>query len=190
MIEVRDMPARLNRALQVRTADRLQSSLARDQISGLPVVGALSDDDQRELREVGGGRIAAIVFRVEWVIDAARHPRAMHEVQSLVMSEVARLIDVQVRRTDLLGSLSEDALVILAPALDPMSAQSLGERLRELFAGRQLELGGVQVQVRVKVGVASRSAASPAGWTTQTLAQEAERNASDLPPIAIVARAM
>jgi GGDEF domain-containing protein len=187
MIEIRDMPAHLNRALQVRTADRLRAGLARDELSGLPVVGALSDDDQRELREVGGGRLAAIVFRVAWVIDAAHSPRPIREVQTLVMGEVARLIDLQVRRTDLLGSLSQDVLVIFAPALDPMSGQSLAERLRELFAGRHLEIGDLRVTVRVKVGVASRSSASPVGWTTQTLAAEAERNASDLPPIASVA---
>jgi hypothetical protein len=181
------MPARLNRALQVRSAERLRSSLARDDISGLPAVGALSVDDQRELREVGGGRLSAIVFRVAWVIDPAHYPRPIREVQCLVMSAAARLIDEQVRRTDLLAALSEDAFVILAPALDPMSGQSLVERLRELFASRHLEIDDLQVQLRIKVGVASRSAASPAGWTTQTLAAEAERNASDLPPIAIVA---
>ena len=155
--------------------------------SGLPIVGALSDDDQRELREVGGGRLAAVVIIVVWAFDVLHYPRTIQEVQSLVMSEVARLVEEQVRRTDLLGSLSEDVLLILAPALDPLSGQTLAERLRDLFVDRHLEVGDVQVQLRVKVGVASRSAASPAGWTTQTLAREAELNASDLPPIAIVA---
>ena len=187
MIETRDMPLHLNRVLQVRTANRLRASLVRDEVTGLPLVGALSDDDQRDLREVGGGRIAAVAIIVVWTLDALDYPRAMQEMQSLVMSEVARLVDEQVRRTDVLGSLREDVLLILAPALDPLSGQTLAERLRDLFVDRHLEVGDVQVQMRVKVGVASRSAASPAGWTTQTLAREAELNASDLPPIAIVA---
>jgi len=187
MIEIRDMPLHLNRVLQVRTADRLRASLARDEMTGLPAVGALSDDDQRELREVGGGRIAAVAIIVVWAFDAVHLPPTIQEVQSLVMSEVARLVEEQVRRTDLLGSLSEEVLLILAPALDPLSGQTLAERLRDLFVDRHLEVGDVQVQLQVKVGVASRSAASPAGWTTQTLAREAELNASDLPPIAIVA---
>src|ERR1700682_5209518 len=130
------MPTRLNRALQVRTADRLRASLARDEISGLPAVGALSNADDLELREVGGGRVAALVIQVEWDIDAVRYPRAIHEVHAIVMREVARIVDERVRRTDLLGALSADALVILAPALDAMSGQILAERLRTLFADR------------------------------------------------------
>ena len=68
-----------------------------------------------------------------------------------------------------------------------MSGQSLTQRLRALFVERHLEVGDVQVQLHITVGFASRSAASPAGWTTQTLVEEAARNAADPPPIAIVA---
>ncbi|MDQ6670523.1 MAG: hypothetical protein M3069_07170 [Chloroflexota bacterium] len=181
------MPARLNRALQVRTADRLRASLARDDRTGLPLVAALSDADQRELREVGGGRLVAIVFRVEWLTGATVHPGAIAEIESVVMRRAAQRVDEHVRRTDLLGSLSEAALVILAPALDPASGRSLAERLSVVFAGLHVQVGELQVQLRVGVGVASRDAASPHGWTVQTLAEEAERTASDLPPIAIVA---
>ena len=42
------MPARIDRALQVRTADRLRASLARDESLGLPILSALSDADQRD----------------------------------------------------------------------------------------------------------------------------------------------
>jgi len=181
------MPARLDRALQVRIADRLRARLARDATTGLPDLGALSGDDQRELCEVGGGRLAAVLMRVHWTIDAAQHPRAMHEVQPRVMHAVARLVDEQVRRTDLVGSRHAEQLLILAPGLDPLSGQSLAQRLREGLADCRLELGDVRVQVRVSVGCACRSAASPVGWTTQTLADEAERQASDPPPVASVA---
>jgi GGDEF domain-containing protein len=179
------MPTRLNRALQVRTADRLRASLARDEISGLPAAGTLSDTDQLELLEVGGGRIAAVAIYVEWQIDSVRYARAIHDMHAAVMNAVARIVDERVRRTDLLGSLSDDALVIFAPALDPIGGRSLAQRLRLLFADRLLEIDDVQVQLHVKVGFASRSAASPVGWTTQTLAGEARRNALDVPPIAI-----
>jgi GGDEF domain-containing protein len=187
MIDSRDMSTAFNRALQIRAADRLRASLARDAISGLPLVGALSDLDQSELCAVGGGRLAAVVLHVAWSIAAVPHPRAVHEVHALVMNEVVRLVDEQVRRTDLFGSLRDDLLLILAPALDPLSSQSLAERLKDLLVDRQLALGDVHVQLRVKLGIATRSPSSPAGWTTQTLVAEAERNAADPPPIAIVA---
>ncbi len=184
MIENRDMPARLNRALQRRIADRLRSSLARDERSGLPLVGALSDDDASELREVGGGRLAAIVLRVGWVVDATHDVLVIRETHSLVMREAARLIQEQVRRTDLLGSLSEDALLIVAPGLDRVSAVSLAERLRDRFAGRPVAVvGDAWAQLRLSVGVAFRGADSPPGWSIHLLTQEAERNAADPPPV-------
>src|SRR5579859_723186 len=127
------MSARLIRALQVRAADRLRASLPRDDVSGLPAAGALSDDAQRDLCTVGGGRLAAVVIHLEWTVDPVRYPRASHEVQKLVIREVARLVEQHVRRTDLLGPLRADALLILAPGLDLISGQSLAERLRDLF---------------------------------------------------------
>jgi GGDEF domain-containing protein len=181
------MPAPLDRALQLRTADRLRGSLARDDSSGLPIIGALAEDDQRELSTVGGGRLAAVVIRVEWSIDAAAYPRTLHEVRALVMREVARIVNAQVRQTDLLGSLSAESLLIFAPGIDRMSGLSLAQRLRALFVGRRLELGDVVVQARITIGFASRSAASPAGWTIEALVKEAERNTSEPPPIASVA---
>jgi len=181
------MPTRLNRTLQVRTANRLRASLARDEISGLPVLDALAVDVQHELCEVGGGRLAAVLLHVEWALETVRYPLPTNEVQTLLIREVARLVEQEVRRTDLLGSLRADALLILAPGLDPMSGQSLAERLRGLFADRYLEVGDARMQLRVKVGFASGSAASAAGWTIQTLAEEAERDASDPPPNASVA---
>jgi GGDEF domain-containing protein len=181
------MPPRLDRALQVRTANRLRASLARDEISGRPVLNALADDVQRELRDVGGGRVAALVIHVGGLVDMVPYPLAGREVRTLVMREVARLVDEQVRRTDLLGSLGAAALLILAPGLDPMSGQSLAQRLRDLFVNRHFEVGDSQMQLRITVGFASRSATSPVGWTIQTLAEEAERNASDPPPLAVVA---
>jgi GGDEF domain-containing protein len=181
------MPARLDRVLQLRTADRLRASLARDEASGMPIVGVLAEDDERELRQVGGGRLAAVVIHVASSIDAVAYPLSIQEVQARVMREVARIVNAHVRQTDVLGSLGANALVILAPGIDRMSGLSLAERLRALFVDGHFELGDVAVQARITVGFASRSAASPAGWTTEALVQEAERNTSEPPPIAIVA---
>jgi len=178
---------RLDRALQLRTADRLRASLARDEISGLPLVGALGEDDQRELCQVGGGRLAALVIRVAWTLDPVASPPDIDAVRTLVMREVARIVNGQVRQTDVLGSLSADALLIFAPGLDRMNGLSLAERLRALFLAGHLAVGGVEVQTRITIGFAARAAASPAGWTTETLVEEAERDSSEPPPIAIVA---
>lgn len=164
------MPNGLNRALLVRTANRLRASLARDELSGLPLVAALSDADQWELLEVGCGRLATITLRLE--------SPGGEEVQRLALREVARMVDEQVRRTDLLGWLDASTLLVLAPGLEPQGGRSLVERLRKLLASCRVSVGGAMVDVHVAVGVAYRSGASPAGWTPRNLASEAEVNAA------------
>ncbi|TME86736.1 MAG: hypothetical protein E6I52_30815 [Chloroflexi bacterium] len=168
------MPTGINRALQVRAANRLRASLARDELSGLPLIGALTPDDQRELLEVGGGRLAAIAMRVS--ADSAGS--GGEDVEGLAMREVTRMIDAHVRRTDLLGWLEATTLLLVAPGMEPVGGRSLAERLREVLTGCFVEVAGTQVQIHVSVGVAYRSAASPTGWTTRGLLAEAEVNAA------------
>jgi GGDEF domain-containing protein len=169
----------MNRAIQVRTADRLRASLATDALSGLPSIAALSELDQRELCEVGGGRLAAVAIQVAWRLGAlVEEPQVLH-FEALMVREVARLIDDHVRRTDLLGVLGSDTLLVLAPGLDPLGGRSLADRLRSFLADRVIDLGGVQVELRVRVGAAFRSAASPPGWTTGALAAEADMHSSE-----------
>jgi hypothetical protein len=162
------MPSNLNRALQVRTADRLRASLGRDEVHGLPVIDGLSDADQRALCDVGGGRLAAVAIRVS---SSADEPR------TLVAREVSRLVAEHVRRTDLFGALGKETLLILSPGLEPLGGQALAQRLRDLLNQRQMHIGGYRLVLRVQVGAAYRSAASPAGWTAQGLAAEAELQA-------------
>jgi hypothetical protein len=174
----------MNRALQVRTADRLRAALGSDAVSGLPVIDGLSELDQRALCEAGGGRLAAVSIRVTW---RALEQLSAQQLDGLTIREVARLLDDHVRRTDLLGVLAADTLLVLAPGLDPVSGRSLAERLRDLLADRLIEVGDAQVELRVKVGAAFRSAASPPGWTTRALAAEAERHSIEPRPIESVA---
>jgi hypothetical protein len=158
------------RALQVRTADRLRASLARNEVSGLLVIDQLSQADQRELCEVGGGRLAALVIRVD---------APAWDDQMVVLREVARVVQEHVRRTDLLGAIAVDSLLILSPGLEPAGGRRLAERIATLFASRQFEVDSRVVEIRVKVGLAYRSAASPSGWNASTLAAEAELQSSE-----------
>jgi hypothetical protein len=167
------MPMGLNRTLQVRTANRLRADLPRDASSGLPAIGALSELDQRELSEVGGGRLTAVAICV---------------VDSVMVGEVVRVVAAAVRRTDLFGWLNDETLVVLAPGLDPVAGQALADRLRDLFVDHDVEIDGQATSVQVEVGSAHRSGASGTGWTIRALTAEAElQAAAPLPPAASVA---
>jgi hypothetical protein len=175
------MPTGLNRALQVRTADRLRAELGRDDATGLPIVGALSEADRRELCDVGGGRVVAVAICVDGWTDQLR------VLGAVVMREVARLVDENVRRTDLLGWLSAETLIVLAPGIDAVGARSLAARLRATLVHTGVEITGTPVQLQIRVGCASRSQASPSGWTLSALGAEAEFNAAQAAPVATVA---
>jgi hypothetical protein len=174
------MTTGLNRALQVRTANRLRATLARDRVTGLPLVAALTEHDQRELCDVGAGRLAAVAIRVQPDVIVEVHPgvppresaRAQTPRQSAraaTLREVVGALEPCVRRTDLLAVLSAETLVVLVPGLDPVGGQALAERLRELLLA-SLATG----TARIEVGSAFRSGASSSGWTAGALAAEAE----------------
>ena len=148
------MPTSLNRALQVRAADRLRDALPRDETTGLPQLGGILEAQQRELCEVGGGRLAAVAITAD--LDS--------------MVEVARLLEPHVRRTDLLGVLDSEALLVLAPGLNPVGGQCLVDRLRDVLLFQQVE---------ASVGIAYRCAASGTAWTTRALAAEAQQHAAE-----------
>ena len=174
------MPTGLNRALQVRTADRLRAELGRDEATDLPIVGALSEADRRELCDVGGGRVVAVAICVDGLC-------APGGQRALVMREVARLLNERVRRTDLLGWLGAQTLIVLAPGIDAVCGRSLAKRLRSMLVHAQIELGGTPLELRIRVGCASRSHASPSSWTLAALGAEAEFQASEPSAIATVA---
>jgi GGDEF domain-containing protein len=175
--------------MQVRTADRLRAELVRDAATGLPIVGSLSEVDRHELCEVGGGRLVAVAICVDAWAPFEMELHILHDdgERALVMREVARLVDENVRRTDLLGWLSAETLIVLAPGIEAVGGRSLAARLEGLLADSQVELAGMPLELRVRVGCASRSHASPSSWTLSALGAEAELQASEPFVVATVA---
>ena len=150
-----------NRALQLRAMDALRKRLVEtgDQLaSALPSVDRLAAADASELREMGAGRLGAVAMVVE---DASMLDTAIPLVQS------------NVRRTDLLVTLADDTLIVLAPGLDPLGGQSLTARLDGLLVER--------LPSPAVVGVAYRSPLSLTGWDISQLADEARRRALSAP---------
>jgi hypothetical protein len=181
------MPTGLNRALQVRTADRLRAELGRDEATDLPIVGSLSEADRRELCDVGGGRVVAVAICVDGWVPLELDLRVLGDERALVMREVARLLDENVRRTDLLGWLSADTLIVLSPGIDAVGGRSVAKRLQTTLVRARIEVAGMPLELRIRVGCASRSHASPAGWTLAALGAEAELHANEPSAIATVA---
>ncbi len=184
------MSTGLNRALQVRTADRLRSELVRDEATGLPIVGALSESDRRELCDVGGGRVVAVAVCIDaWAPFEMEQLHVVHDddERAQVMREVVRLIEDNVRRTDLLGWLNAETLIVLAPGIDAVGGRCLAARLGVMLTESRVDIAGMPLALRARVGCASRSHASPSSWTLSALGVEAELHAGELLPVSGVA---
>ena len=175
------MSTGLNRALLVRTADRLRAELVRDETTGLPIVDELSEADRRELCEVGGGRIAVVAICLE----ARTTPEAeLHVVldgaePGLVVRAVAQFLGTHVRRTDLVCSSNAEALLVVAPGLDAIGGRNLAARLHSLLTDGQLEIASMARELQLRIGFACRSQASASGWTVSALGAEAALHASE-----------
>jgi GGDEF domain-containing protein len=90
------------------------------------------------------------------------------------LAELTRLVQSNVRRTDLLVSLGNDTLVVIAPGLDPLGGRGLSERLARLVAEHLSP-----TDPSPALGVAYRSPLSTARWAPAALAEEARRRAVD-----------
>jgi hypothetical protein len=144
-----------NRALQLRAMEELRQRLAR----ALPSAESLADGDADQLRQMGGGRLGAVGIVVP---DAG----SVHAV--------ARLVEANVRRTDLVLTHAEDTVLVLAPGLDPLGGESLIGRLEPLLSEHLPE-------TPVLLGAAYRSRLSLHGWHPSDLAAEARRRALTSP---------
>jgi hypothetical protein len=155
-----------NRTLELRAMDGLRKRLA-DRVerggngrpaSGLPSVDSLAAADAWQLREVGAGRLAAVAVVVP---------------DAVALQAVIRLVEANVRRTDLLLARAEDTLLVLAPGLDPLGGQSLIARLEEVLHAHLADTPAG----RPGLGAAYQSPLSLTGWDIAQLADEARRRA-------------
>ena len=78
-----------------------------------------------------------------------------HEAGNQMLRQLARVIQAELRGSDVLARYGGDEFIVLLPETSPEGATLVAERIREEMASVPLEVGGKQVQCTVSIGAAS-----------------------------------
>jgi diguanylate cyclase (GGDEF)-like protein len=78
-----------------------------------------------------------------------------HEAGNQLLRRLARVIQAELRGSDVLARYGGDEFIVLLPETSPEGALLVAERIRAEMAASPLEVGGKQVQCTVSIGAAS-----------------------------------
>src|SRR5262245_41567371 len=81
-----------------------------------------------------------------------------HEAGNRLLRQLTRLVQAELRYTDVLARYGGDEFVVLLPETPPKGAEEVAERIRDAIASVALDLNGQQVGCTVSIGVASHPA--------------------------------
>jgi diguanylate cyclase (GGDEF)-like protein len=78
-----------------------------------------------------------------------------HEAGNELLRRLARVIQAELRVSDVLARYGGDEFIVLLPETPPEGAALVSERIREEMAAIPLDVGGAQVRCTVSIGAAS-----------------------------------
>jgi diguanylate cyclase (GGDEF)-like protein len=103
-----------------------------------------------------GQPVAALMIDVDYFKSV--NDRHGHAVGDRVLQEVARAIQSAARKDDSVSRIGGEEFLLVCHDADPRAALLAADRLRRLVKALKISVGGVDIQVSVSVGVASREA--------------------------------
>lgn len=95
-----------------------------------------------------------------------------HEAGNRLLRQLTRLVQAELRYTDVLARYGGDEFIVLLPETPAKGALEVADRIREAVAGIPLELDGKRVGCTVSIGVAAHPAD---GSTLDAVAARADR---------------
>lgn len=95
-----------------------------------------------------------------------------HEAGNRLLRQLTRLVQAELRFTDVLARYGGDEFIVLLPETPARGAQEVAERIRDAIAAVPLEADGRRIACTVSVGVATYPAD---GTTLDALVQRADR---------------
>lgn len=168
------------------TRDAVQAAVqrVRQRLIGpdgaLPSVEGLDADLQTALADAGGGRIGclAIVIRYRILEAATAGILPPTDLARQVLSGSANLLWGAIRASDLLMILEPDALLVLAPGMEPLEGRGFQARLTGVISRQQLRVGALHVEVVPSFGYAYRGVQGPGPLDIPRLAHQARASAT------------
>jgi diguanylate cyclase (GGDEF)-like protein len=78
-----------------------------------------------------------------------------HEAGNRLLKQLTRLVQAELRYTDVLARYGGDEFIVLLPETPPAGALEVAGRIRDAIAGAPLDLDGKRVACTASIGVAS-----------------------------------
>lgn len=95
-----------------------------------------------------------------------------HEAGNRLLRQITRLVQAELRYTDVLARYGGDEFIVLLPETPPKGALEVADRIRDAVASAPLDGGGTRVDCTVSIGVAGHPAD---GNTLDAVAARADR---------------
>ena len=130
----------------------LERRAGRDPLTGLPSLGRLRDELEREVHRARrhGRALSVAVVDVDHFRDV--NARGGYNAGDLVLREVAKMLEGATRSSDIVARTGSDEFVLVLPETDTLGALNAFERLMLEFEA--LEIGPIS-GVSVSIGVAA-----------------------------------
>ena len=94
-----------------------------------------------------------------------------HHVGDLVLKEVAKLIKIQMRQSDVLARFGGEEFAVLLVQTNKRAATEIAERIRQQIAAHQISLGDSTLAVTISIGCSTLDSNAPNLVTTQASQQ-------------------
>ena len=169
-----DLLVAQNRSLR-ELSDRLQALSTTDALTGVPNRRALDERLEGELGRTRryGTPLAAVMIDLDHF--KKLNDRHGHPAGDAVLRQVARILDSEKRRGDIVARYGGEEFVALLSHADSAAAQTWAERVRSRLATTAIDLGDGQGLLRVTASFGVASAAGVGTPTAGELLQAADR---------------
>jgi diguanylate cyclase (GGDEF)-like protein len=149
-----DQLAAQNRSLR-ELSDRLQALSATDALTGLPNRRALDERLEGELGRAQrhGTPLAAVMIDLDHF--KRLNDQHGHQAGDAVLRHVARVLDSEKRRGDIIARYGGEEFAAILPHADAVAAEKWAERVRSRMSTTAIDLGGSLLRVTASFGVAA-----------------------------------
>jgi diguanylate cyclase (GGDEF)-like protein len=137
--------------------DALADSSARDSLTALFNHAKILSELSKEFQRASRSRRPVSCLMIDIDHFKAVNDTYGHRFGDYILAEVARVLTLETRSTDVLGRYGGEEFLAILPDCDCHGALNLAEKIRLAIENHTFSAGGIQALVTVSIGVASTS---------------------------------
>lgn len=110
--------------------------------------------EEGERRAKSSTPLTVLMLDIDHFKDINDNVNLKHEGGDVVLQSLAKLLNNNIRKADILGRLGGEEFLIILPQTNQINAIKEAERLRKLVESNQIEFNGKKIKITISVGVA------------------------------------